>query len=159
MPNSWRNVCCLRGEGVGEVLVERHKHKMTKFYGSNIQHGDSNTIEYCNVYLRVVTRVDLTCFDHKRKEKGNDIRWKMCELTLLWKFFYSILCCCYLVAQSCLTLWRPHGLSPIRLLCPWDFPGKNTGVDCQFLLQGTFLTQGLNTQTHVSCIGRKILYG
>ena len=24
-----------------------------------------------------------------------------------------------------------------RLLCPWDFPGKNTGVHCHFLLQGT----------------------
>ena len=29
-------------------------------------------------------------------------------------------------------------------LCPWDFPGKNTGVGCHFLLQGTFLTQGSN---------------
>ena len=27
---------------------------------------------------------------------------------------------------------------------PWDFPGKRTGVDCHFLLQGIFLTQGLN---------------
>ena len=27
---------------------------------------------------------------------------------------------------------------------PWDFPGKNTGVDCHFLLQGIFLTQGSN---------------
>ena len=31
-----------------------------------------------------------------------------------------------------------------RLLCPWDSPGKNTGVGCHFLLQGIFLTQGLN---------------
>ena len=23
---------------------------------------------------------------------------------------------------------RPHGLQPTRLLCPWDFPGKSTGV-------------------------------
>ena len=30
---------------------------------------------------------------------------------------------------------RPHGLQPIRLLCPWDFPGKSTGVGCHFLLQ------------------------
>ena len=33
---------------------------------------------------------------------------------------------------------------PTRLLCPWDSPGKNTGVSCLFLLQGIFLTQGLN---------------
>ena len=30
---------------------------------------------------------------------------------------------------------RPHGLNPTRLPCPWDSPGKNTGVGCHFLLQ------------------------
>ena len=39
---------------------------------------------------------------------------------------------------------RPHGLKPTRLLCPWDFPGKDTGVCCHFLLQGIFSTQGSN---------------
>ena len=36
--------------------------------------------------------------------------------------------------------WRPHGLQPTRLLCPWDFPGKNTGVGCHCLLQVVFPT-------------------
>ena len=39
---------------------------------------------------------------------------------------------------------RPQGLQPARLLGLWDFPGKNIGVGCHFLLQGIFLTQGLN---------------
>ena len=39
---------------------------------------------------------------------------------------------------------RPHGLQPARLLCPPDFPGKNTRAGCQFLLQGTFTTQESN---------------
>ena len=39
---------------------------------------------------------------------------------------------------------QPHGLYPTRLLCPWDFPGKNTGVGSHFLLQGIFPTEGLN---------------
>ena len=39
---------------------------------------------------------------------------------------------------------QPPGLLPIRLLCPWDSPDKNTGVDCHYLLQRIFLTQGLN---------------
>ena len=56
---------------------------------------------------------------------------------------FLILCCC-LIAKSCLSLLQPHGLQHTRLLCPWDFPGKNTGVSCHFLLQGVFLTQGLN---------------
>ena len=30
---------------------------------------------------------------------------------------------------------RPHKRQPTRLLCPWDSPGKNTGVGCHFLLQ------------------------
>ena len=37
------------------------------------------------------------------------------------------------------SLWH-HGLWPTRLLCPWNSPGKNTGVDYRSLLQ----TQGLN---------------
>ena len=41
------------------------------------------------------------------------------------------------------SLW-PHGLQPTKLLCTWDFSGKNTGVGCNFLLQGIFLTQGSN---------------
>ena len=37
------------------------------------------------------------------------------------------------VAQSGPTQ-RPHGLQPTRLLHPWDFPGKSTGVGCHCLL-------------------------
>ena len=64
---------------------------------------------------------------------------------LLLDFCKNMFCCCCLVAKSCLTLlWPPSELSPTRLLCPWHFPGQNTGVDCHFLLQGIFQTQGLN---------------
>jgi len=38
------------------------------------------------------------------------------------------------------------GLELTRLLCPWDFPGKDTGVGCHFLHQGIFLIQGSNLQ-------------
>ena len=36
--------------------------------------------------------------------------------------------------QSCPTL-QPYRRQPTRLPCPWDSPGKNTGVGCHFLLQ------------------------
>ena len=39
---------------------------------------------------------------------------------------------------------QPHGLQPTRLLCPWDFSGKNTGVGCNALLQGIYLAQVWN---------------
>ena len=50
---------------------------------------------------------------------------------------------------------RPHGLQPTRLLRPWDFPGKSTGVGCHCLLQKKkkkyprmFLTLTLWTKHH-----------
>ena len=41
-------------------------------------------------------------------------------------------------AQLCLTPLQPCGLKLTKLLCPWNFPGKKTGVDCHFLLQEIF---------------------
>ena len=39
---------------------------------------------------------------------------------------------------------QPHGLQSTKFLNLWDFPGKNAGVDCHFLLQEIFPTQGWN---------------
>ena len=39
---------------------------------------------------------------------------------------------------------KPYGLQPTRLLCPWNYPGKNTGVGSHSLLQEIFPTQGSN---------------
>ena len=39
---------------------------------------------------------------------------------------------------------QPHGLQPSRLLCLWFSSGKNTGLSCHSLLQGTFPIHGLN---------------
>ena len=43
-------------------------------------------------------------------------------------------CCCCCVASVVFDSVRPHRRQPTRLLCPWDSPGKNTGVGCHFLL-------------------------
>ena len=48
------------------------------------------------------------------------------------------------VASVMFNFLQPHGLQPIRLLCPWNFLGQNTGVGCHFFLQGIFLPQQLN---------------
>ena len=53
----------------------------------------------------------------------------------------NLICLCFegqrgtLVAKSCATLYNPMDC---RLLCPCDFPGRNTGVGCSFLLQRIF---------------------
>ena len=59
--------------------------------------------------------------------------------------------------QSCLTLCDPMDCSPIgtTLDCPWDSPGKNTGVGCHALLQGIFPTQRSNL---CLLLCRRILY-
>ena len=49
----------------------------------------------------------------------------------LWKRKVKVL-----LAQSCPTLWDPIDLSPTRLHCPWNFPGKNIGADSYSFLQG-----------------------
>ena len=59
----------------------------------------------------------------------------LCWVTWKWKWSHSV------VSNSL----QPHVLLPTRLLCPWDSPGKNTGVGCHFLLQGIFPTQESNT--------------
>ena len=69
----------------------------------------------------------------------------------LFHAFRSILCANTnirnypMCALSCFTVsdcLPPNRLQPTRLLCPWDFPSKNTGVGCCSLLQGIFQTEG-----------------
>ena len=53
---------------------------------------------------------------------------------------------CVWIIQWCLTVTSYTA----RLLCPWNSPGKNTGVGCHSLLQGIFPGQGLNLQLIMS---------
>ena len=50
----------------------------------------------------------------------------------------TTMCACSVMSDF---LWS-YGMQPVRLLCPWDFPGRDTRVGCQFLLQRIFPTQG-----------------
>ena len=53
----------------------------------------------------------------------------------------------YVYVLSCSVMsnsLRLHGPWRTRLLCPWNFPGKYTGVGCHFLLQEIFPTQEFN---------------
>ena len=86
---------------------------------------------------------------------------KLHLLDLYCFIFFSVytftdLMCCAVLSHSVMSnsLW-PHGLQPARILCPWDSPGNNTGVGCQFHPQGIFPTQGSNPGL-LHC--RQILY-
>ena len=59
----------------------------------------------------------------------------------LFIHFGCLLCLVIKVVSDCfVTPWTVA----LQFLCPWNFPGKYTGVGCCFLLQGVFWTQGLN---------------
>ena len=53
--------------------------------------------------------------------------------------------CAYSVTSVVSGSQQSYGLQPASLLCPWDSPGKNTGVGCRFLLQRSFPTLGSKT--------------
>ena len=51
----------------------------------------------------------------------------------------------YSVVKMCLILCNPMDYSlPVSSAHVWDFPGRNTGVGCHFLLQAIFLAKGSN---------------
>ena len=70
------------------------------------------------------------------------------------------------VTQSCpmSNSLRPHGLQPTRLLHPWDFPGKSTGVGCYCLLLDSILKSRditLPTKVHLvkAMVFLVVMYG
>ena len=70
--------------------------------------------------------------------KPGSTAWKAVMFTTIPPTKHKLLFSCYVLYNSL----QPHALKPTRWLCPWGFPGKNTGVDCYFLLQGIFSIQG-----------------
>ena len=58
--------------------------------------------------------------------QASTLEWVAISFSNAWKWTWS-----RSVMSDC---WRPHGLQPTRLLCPWDFPGKSTGLGSHCLL-------------------------
>ena len=61
------------------------------------------------------------------------------------------------MCQSSSRVWL--SVTPWRSprLCPWNYPGKNTGVRCDFLLQGSSSPRDQTCVSCISCISRQIL--
>ena len=70
-----------------------------------------------------------------------------CYLIFIEFVLYIKCMCAYSIKSDSLQL---PGLQPTRLLCPWNFPGKNTGLGCHFHLQGISPIQGSNL--HLLCL-------
>ena len=93
----------------------------------------------------------LTSFPQNWRDKYSDNRTKSEHLNI----YYIIVCVCVCYLLSCVQLFATPWTIPCQILCPWNSPGKNTGVDCHFLLQGILLTQG-SKPGFLHC--RQILY-
>ena len=63
---------------------------------------------------------------------------RMAELK---KYIHMYICVCVYIYIHVMTITQPT-----RFLCPWNSAGKSTGVSSHSLLQGIFLTQGLNPE-------------
>ena len=66
--------------------------------------------------------------------------------------FLSLPCVCMLSHSVLSNSLQPFGLHPTRLLHPWNFPGKNTGMGCYFLLQESPWPRDWTLVSCVSCI-------
>ena len=95
--------------------------------------------------------------------QARTLEWVAISFSNAWKEKEKSKWSCSVMSDS----MQPHGLQPARLLCPWGFPSKNTGVGCHFLLQGIFPTQGSNpglphcrqTLYHLSHQGSPLVLG
>ena len=105
------------------MIIPSHQ----SFFKTQVKCHSSRRLHY-NVYLPPVTAllnlISLVC--------STDLQWLIWFCINRSLYFKSDFRRNVVVP----TLLPIHGLQLIRFLCPWDFPGKNTGVACHFLLQG-----------------------
>ena len=109
-----------------------------------VQPASGEGLEGVNCHLKNLSSEDLSSTDALKMCEGSELIYsgqKIIEITLpSVSEGPHFLCVC---AQSRLTLWAPWTVAT-RLRCPWNFPGKNTGVGCHFQPHGIFPTQGSN---------------
>ena len=82
------------------------------------------------VLFNIILEVLAIAIREEKEIKGIQIRKISHCLPMTW--FYA--CCCYVASVVSYSVWL-HRCQPTRILCPWDSPGKNTGVGSYFLLQ------------------------
>ena len=121
-----------------------HTHSRYTYWGMN-----SQVLIFC-----YFTGLAVAESSDKHLQQFQESDFKKFVLSFCLLFFFSVAHCVFdfgslkkrkerkrtrSVVSDSLQL---HGLQLTRLLHPWDFPAKNTGVDCHFLLQGIFPIQG-----------------
>ena len=145
-------------------------------------HKGVNTVRDCGSHIQVCLHSQICLFFKLRNGamKNWEERWPCLWWPCLWWPCLGVSCgdssCvrdvlqdpiqvalvgslpCLLSSSAVSNSLRPHELQPSRRLCPWNFPGKNTGMGCHFLLQGIFPTQGSNLFLPSLLHCRRLLY-
>ena len=113
-------------------------------------HPSNHTVGFSGNQISLQMNFKVSSLTEKKERKSLRKFQRLQELyaskitSIFLLIFHSIIISeresCSVMSDSLL----PHGLQPARLLCPWDSPGKNTGVGFHALLQGIFPTQGLS---------------
>ena len=110
------------------------------FTASSFRIGNSSTgIQSSPLALSVVMLPKAHLTSHSRMSGSRWVIMPSC-LSGSWRsflyssFVYACCCCCQVTSVVFDSVW-PHRRQPTRLPCPWDSPGKNTGVSYHFLLQ------------------------
>ena len=78
----------------------------------------------------------------RRKVSNVTFGFHFCRSTKSPAFPGDCVCVIHVSHSVVFNSLRPQGLYPSGLLCPWNSPGKNTGVNCHSLLQRNFLGRG-----------------
>ena len=133
-------------------LATSNKKMMTEFGPVGFQHKvQQQTLNQEVLLLLASSRVlhgrDMCNDPLKLWENKNFLR-NTSSHALLWEEWncHLLAVCVRVCSVMSDSLW-PQGLDPDRPLCPWDSPGKNTGVGCHFLLQRIFPTQQLKPES------------
>ena len=91
------------------------------------------TLKIVSIKIMSLPSLHVPIFSQKLVEHGFLLITLINESnSIQWSLYLKVK---VLIAQSCLTLCEPT-----RLLCPWDYPSKNTGMGSYFCCQGIFPT-------------------
>ena len=157
---------------------------MFRYYKYNVEHHASHFIASLNEWTRAIyifnscvyILINMNIYIQDKNLSKNRNGWIMKNhfiytvwihikktVHFLYINIYTYTACVCVCMCVCVCAWmysvmcnslQAHGLQPTKLLCPWNFPGKNTGVGSLFLFQGIFFNPGIQPRSPVSPAGR-----
>ena len=132
---------------VGSFTLNSQPTAIEHMPEGNVSDTHIFSVKHMTVFLHLGTQGHSSTLGGHFKQQNTNKKYKH-TLNKTWHKILDrqkdtcLVCADVLSLQSCLILCNP--MDPAKLLCPWDSPGKNTGVGCHALLHRIFLPQGSN---------------